>query len=475
MNPTRIRPSPGDTARQGGVGQPAEVPSAGAVEETLQAPALAEATLQRRPLHAADTHGNEALVSGTVLRGRYVLEDPIGQGAMGQVWRARDQLAEEARARNPYVAVKVLNSDFEGHAEAFVAMHREASRAHALAHPNIVTVYIFDRDERSGRAFIAMELLEGQPLDRALREQRGAGLPRAQALPILRGMAEGLAYAHRKGIVHADFKPGNVFLTRDGTPKILDFGIARVMHASDAEDSTFHGYTPNYAAPETIRGGDPSPAQDVFALGIVAYELLAGRHPFERRPADEACAAGVAPQPISGLKRREWKAIERALAYERSLRPQDASAFLKRLQGMAPLQKALIAAVAVLVAVAGVLGFRSYTASLPAVPFAQLPAPVQAEIRAALDQGSASLAYIDRTGDIVASADAAQYFAQAYALHPRNREAVAGLRRSADLAISWYEKMPDQRQAREELRRFQMYSEFYRHYRPLVRAIGDAE
>src|SRR5690606_38404088 len=98
--------------------------------------------------------------------GRYVLEDPIGQGAMGQVWRARDQLAEEARARNPYVAVKVLNSDFEGHAEAFVAMHREASRAHALAHPNIVTVYIFDRDERSGRAFIAMELLEGQPLDR---------------------------------------------------------------------------------------------------------------------------------------------------------------------------------------------------------------------------------------------------------------------------------------------------------------------
>ena len=197
---------------------------------------------------------------GYKLRGRYLLEEMIGQGAMGQVWRAKDLLGEEARDRNPYVAVKVLNSDFEQRPDAFIALHREAMRAQKLAHPNIVTVHVFDRDEASGRAFIAMELLEGQPLDRVIRKAGTRGLAREQALPIIRGMAEGLAYAHRKGIVHSDFKPANVFLTSDGTPKILDFGIARAIQVADAEgirgavaggDGGFEGYTLRYAAPES--------------------------------------------------------------------------------------------------------------------------------------------------------------------------------------------------------------------------------
>ncbi len=132
-----------------------------------------------------------------------------------------------------------------------------------------MTVYVFDRDDQSGRAFIAMELLEGKPLDRVIREAGAQGMPREQALPIIRGMSEGLAYAHRKGIVHSDFKPANVFLTREGVPKILDFGIARAVRAVDSgsadaagdeDDTGFQGYTPAYArrkpsraAPHRIR------------------------------------------------------------------------------------------------------------------------------------------------------------------------------------------------------------------------------
>src|SRR6202011_2298857 len=123
---------------------------------------------------------------GYRLRGRYELDEMIGQGAMGQVWRAKDLLAEEALDRNPYVAVKVLNSDFEARPDAFIALHREATRAQKLAHPNIVTVYVFDRDEESGRAFVAMELLEGRPLDRVIRQGGAGGLSREQAMPIIR-------------------------------------------------------------------------------------------------------------------------------------------------------------------------------------------------------------------------------------------------------------------------------------------------
>src|SRR4029079_11688214 len=105
----------------------------------------------------------------------------------------------------------------------------EASKAQSLAHPNVVTV--FDFDLMGATPFITMELLEGSPLEGVIANARPGGVSRAKALPILRGIAEGLAYAHRKGIVHSDLKPGNVFLVEDGTPKILDFGIARAIPA----------------------------------------------------------------------------------------------------------------------------------------------------------------------------------------------------------------------------------------------------
>ena len=424
---------------------------------------------------------------GYRLRGRYLLERLIGQGSMGEVWRAKDLLGEEARDRNPFVAVKLLNADFEGHSDAFVAMHREASRAQKLAHPNIVTVHVFDRDDVSGRAFIAMELLDGRPLDGVIRELGVRGMDRGQALPIIRGMAEGLAYAHRKGIVHCDFKPANVFLTTDGTPKILDFGIARASQAAAGDggaaeteaddpddDAGFQGYTPSYAAPEALSGRPARTAEDVFALGIVAFELVSGTHPFRRMSALEAQKAGIEPPRLKGLKGREMRAIESALAFDPAQRPQDASIFLRRLQGVPPIQKGLAAAVAALVLTAAGLGYRSYLQSLPAVPLSSLPPAVQQQFHDYIRQGNGSLAYLRGSGDITASADAAEYFAEAYRLHPRDPEAVRGLESSASYAIGWYSKLPDRAEALRQLRLFRAKSAFYASYGPLQRAIHDA-
>jgi serine/threonine protein kinase len=409
------------------------------------------------------------LQPGETLRRRYLLEEVIGRGSMGQVWRARDLLAEEARDRNPYVAVKVLNRDFEGHPDALAGLHREALRAQQLAHPNIATVHIFDRDESSGRVFIAMELLEGRPLDSLIRETRGAGLPPAEALPIIRGLAEGLAYAHRKGIVHSDFKPANVFVIRDGTPKILDFGIARGIHAAD--DSVFQGFTPAYAAPEMFSGADAHPADDVFSLGIVAHELLCGRHPFPGEESHEAKRRGLRPKSLKGLPRREARVIDKALAFDRPERFADAAAFLKALQGVATLPKWLAAAGVVLAIATSILWYRNYLASGPDIPFDELPAPVQREVRKGLDDGEAALNYVERTHEMSGTEEAVAGFDSAYSRHPRNREAVAGLERAADLVIDWYLARPDRLDALQQLQTFQRKSEFYRTYAPLQDAI----
>ncbi|HEU5136367.1 MAG TPA: serine/threonine-protein kinase [Steroidobacteraceae bacterium] len=413
--------------------------------------------------------GTGQLSPGETLRRRYLLEAVIGRGSMGQVWRARDLLAEEARDRHPYVAVKVLNRDFEGHPDALAGLHREALRAQQLAHPNIATVHIFDRDESTGRLFIAMELLEGHALDSLIRDSRGNGLSPAEAMPIIRGMADGLAYAHRKGIVHSDFKPANVFVVRDGTPKILDFGIARVIHAAD--DSVFQGFTPGYAAPEMFSGADPHPADDVFSLGIVAYELLCGRHPFPGQESSEARRQGLRPKPLKSLARWETRALARALAFDRADRFADATAFRKALQGVAPVQKWMAAAGVVLTLATAILWYRNYVASGPEIPFDALPAQVQRDVRQGLDDGQEALRYVERTREMSVIEDAVGGFASAYALHPRNREAVAGLEYAADLAIDWYLARPDARDSLEQLEKFQRKSEFYETYEPLQDAI----
>ena len=151
---------------------------------------------------------------GNLIRGRYRLEELLGAGAMGQVWKATDLLLEEARDPRPHVAIKLLSHDMQRHKDAYVALQREARKASLLAHPNIATVFTFDVDPEGGQAFIAMELLDGAPLDALIRAEPG-GIAIQRALDLIRGLASGLAYAHTRGIVHCDFKPGNAFATGD--------------------------------------------------------------------------------------------------------------------------------------------------------------------------------------------------------------------------------------------------------------------
>ena len=245
------------------------------------------------------------------------------------------------------------------------------------------------------------------------------------------------------------------------------------MHAA-SDDSGFQGYTVNYAAPEALSGAAATTSEDVFALGIVAYEVVSGSHPFNRMSALEARAANFARPALRGLKRRESNAIEKALQYDPKQRFADAAAFLRQLQGIPVIQQALVAAVAILVVTAGILWYRNYVDSLPDQPLEQLPAQVQQDFREQVRQGQASLDYIKRTHDIRASQDAAEYFGNAYRLHEKDPQAVSGLKTAAGYAIDWYRKRPDQHEARVELERFRAKSDFYQNYRPLQKAIQAA-
>jgi serine/threonine protein kinase len=319
----------------------------------------ADATVLASPV--SETAVNSAqvgieLCAGTVLRDRFVLEAEIGRGGMGIVYRARDLRREEANDRKNYVAIKVLGQQLKQHPDAIIALQREARRAQQLAHPNIATVYDFDRE--GDIAYLCMELLNGRGLNIVLREIPFEGMPLEDALPIIQGMARGLAYAHQQGIVHADFKPGNVYLTSDGTVKILDFGIARVMPRPNQTTATrfdagrMGALTPGYASCEMFQQQDPDPRDDVYGLACVSYELLSGKHPFQRISSTQARDNSMTPPLIPGLSRRQNQALRHGLEFSREARTSSAQHFLDELS---PVIRKGLSKSAIALAVVGVL------------------------------------------------------------------------------------------------------------------------
>ncbi|HEY0684379.1 MAG TPA: serine/threonine-protein kinase [Steroidobacter sp.] len=413
------------------------------------------------------------LEPGSVIKQRFVLERMLGKGGMGLVFGVVDRRKLEARDPNPHVALKVLNTDFARHPQSFMALQREARKAQTLAHPNVVTVFDFDRD--GDTVYMTMELLKGRSLDAIVREARGMGTSAEVAMPIVRGIAEGLAYAHRKGIVHSDLKPGNVFIAEDGAAKILDFGIARAVPNSVTEENkdefdagSLGAYTEAYATDEMVAGIDPHPVDDMYALGIIAYELVTGFHPYQRHSAPNARKLGIKPPPLKGLKRKQARAIESCLSFERKDRPQNASEFLKAFRGVTLLQKVTLAATAVLALTAGYLWYQNYVETSPAVPFAELPAQVQQDFRAAMQEGNEAWAFYERDGFADAINTALASYAKAYDMHPRNREAVAALNRGADEALR--ATKDDVEMRRELARELQKLSAHFRKYAPVVEA-----
>jgi serine/threonine protein kinase len=205
------------------------------------------------------------------LAGRYQLEERLAAGGFGEVWRASD-----LTLRRP-VAVKLLHAGFARHPETLARFRAEARNAGALTHENIARVYDYGEPPEAPAPFIVMELVEGASLQAVLA--RGA-LPPGRVLDIIAQVAAGLDAAHRAGMVHRDIKPGNLLLRHDGILKITDFGIS---HAAGAAPLTSTGQlmgTPGYLAPERARGGSALPASDLYSLGVVAWECLAGEPPF---------------------------------------------------------------------------------------------------------------------------------------------------------------------------------------------------
>ena len=226
---------------------------------------------------------------GDVLGGRYRLVELLGQGGMATIYRATDS---ELRRD---VAVKVLHTEY-GHDPDFVARFRqEAHAAASLSHPGIVGVYDFGTDEAG--PYLVMELVDGEDLAALIR--RNGPLPPRQAARLVAEVARALDAAHERGIVHRDVKPGNIMLTANGRVKVTDFGIARAW--ADAR-LTLPGTTlgsVHYFSPEQALGEPTTAASDIYSLGIVLFELLTGRRPWEGDSAASVAMARISAAPPS--------------------------------------------------------------------------------------------------------------------------------------------------------------------------------
>jgi len=302
-------------------------------------PPLTTATWHPEPTARIST--GTTVGPGTVLRERYVLERELGRGGMGAVYRALDRNKEDLPPPDRYVAVKVLREEFAHRPDALQALRREAHQAQALSHPGIVNVFDFDRD--GDVYFITMELLEGELLSDLMQRIRPGKLPRQAATDILRDLGNAVAYAHSRGVLHMDLKPGNVMITTQGDVRVLDFGLA-YPHVTEPWIShhppPFHAATPTYASCEQLDGAAPDLRDDVFSFACVAYELLSGEHPFGRCSAREARDQGQRPRRIRGLSRREWRALRQGLAWNRGDRPRSFADMLEGLGLVATPQRA---------------------------------------------------------------------------------------------------------------------------------------
>ncbi len=328
-------------------------------------PEPASINIIAKPHKEKNQHKN--LGPGITLKDRFVLLERLGQGGMGVVFKAKDLLKVEAHDKNPYVAIKVLTEAFKQYSGSFIALQREASKAQKLAHPNIATVYDFDRD--GDIVFMTMEYLQGKPLNRLIKELKDNPLSTNEALQMIEDLSHGLAYAHQQNLIHSDFKPGNCFLLNDGTVKLLDFGIARASSKSEEEKENtmfdpgkLSAVTPAYATIEMFAGMDPDPRDDIYGLACVAYQLLSGgRHPFNKVASPKIKELGIKPKPLPGLTRNQQKGLFKALSIDRNNRTKTVELFLDSIkQKKSYIKQITLSALFILIIGVGI-AYKPYT------------------------------------------------------------------------------------------------------------------
>jgi serine/threonine-protein kinase len=223
-----------------------------------------------------------------LLAGRYRLQSQIAAGGVGEVWRAEDTVLTRP------VAVKLLRAELAGHPETLARFRAEARHAGALSHPAIARVYDYCDPVPPLPAFLVMELVDGPSLAAILA---AAPLGAARTMDVVAQVAAGLQTAHAAGLVHRDIKPANLLLATDGHVKITDFGIAHVAGSVPVTRTGIVMGTPAYLAPERVSGASAKPAADLYSLGVVAYECLAGAAPFAGKPLAVAVAHRDLPLP----------------------------------------------------------------------------------------------------------------------------------------------------------------------------------
>ncbi len=211
-------------------------------------------------------------MSNKVLAGRYELFERVGEGGMSVVYKAKDKLL------NRFVAIKILKPEFINDHKFIDSFRRESQAAASLSHPNIVNIYDVGRE--GNIHYIVMELIQGKTLSEYIKEQ--GPMPYPKVIALSKQIAAALAFAHKNHIIHRDVKPHNVMITPNGTAKITDFGIAKAVNAATIVDNT-EGIigSVHYFSPEQARGGYVDEKSDIYSLGIVMYEMLTGRVPFD--------------------------------------------------------------------------------------------------------------------------------------------------------------------------------------------------
>ena len=371
-------------------------------------------TKTRNPL--TNTLHDPFSVGGDAIKERFIIKKVLGEGGMGKVCQAVDLRKVEADDEEPNVAIKLLTGDFQQHPNAFISLQREAKKTQALAHPNIITVYDFDRDE--GTVFMTMEELDGYPLDAVIKGKTDVTLDLTTAVKIVTEIALALEYAHSKGIIHSDLKPGNIFYTKTGQTKVLDFGIARAINTGLYKDNydagELNALTPKYASLEMFNNEAPDPSDDIYALGLIAGELIAGIHPYENKFAPVVHKKKLKPtfkKPIGWLYRR---LITRATAVERKHRTKTASDFLSQLQwAVKGPRRILVSSVLLLALIIG--NTFLIDAVDTTVKLSDLPLADQEQVLNNIAEADTALKFQDYNGALV-------YLERAYEIHNSNED-----------------------------------------------------
>ena len=272
---------------------------------------------------AAESHVRRLEIEpGTILKDRFLLLREIGKGGLSIVYKARDMVAAKAGLADPNVAIKIMRADTRTDPDIISLMHREARRLRDLVHPNIVRVY--DMDRQDDIHFMVMELLEGKTLSQLLREAPDNSLQRSQIDKLIEDLAAAIGHAHKNGIIHADLKPGNVFIQNSGDAKLIDFNIAHPIARpfKTREEDTIvilarlGAVTPAYASPQRLNGAEPCEADDVYSLAVIAYLALCGNRPFGKKNAQNAIDKGLTVERPKNLSSMRWKALSAGLALD---------------------------------------------------------------------------------------------------------------------------------------------------------------